>query len=254
MDVSKIYLLGVQIHDLPIDNLLAFIVKTVSQNQRAIISNVNVHAMNLAYQIPKFRQFLNESDVVFCDGFGVKWGAKLLGYCIHNRYTPPDWIDLLCEECVQHNMSMYFLGAKTGVAEEAAVRLKQKHPLLQIVGCHHGFFDKQCDSAENQAIRAEINRLNPDILILGFGMPTQELWLRENWDKINANVAIPAGALFDYVAQVIPRGPRWLTDRGFEWLGRLIIEPRRLWKRYIIGNPLFLWRVIKQRFGFEHFD
>ncbi len=80
-------------------------------------------------------------------------------------------------------------------------------------------------------------------------MPAQEIWLSENWDKINCKVALPVGAMFDYLANITPRAPRWMTDHGLEWLGRLVIEPRRLWRRYLIGLPIFFWRVLLQRFG-----
>jgi N-acetylglucosaminyldiphosphoundecaprenol N-acetyl-beta-D-mannosaminyltransferase len=118
-------------------------------------------------------------------------------------------------------------------------------PGLEIAGIQHGYFDKTAGSSENEAVVALINQVKPDILVIGFGMPLQERWLLENWDRLDAKVAIPIGAGFDYLAGVTPRAPRWMTDHGLEWLGRLIIEPRRLWKRYIIGNPLFFYRLVK---------
>ncbi len=139
------------------------------------------------------------------------------------------------------------MGAKPGVTAKAATKLKERHPNLQIVGTHHGYFDKIPDSAENEAIIAQINAVKPNILILGFGMPLQEKWLLENWDKIDANIALTGGAVFDYISGELQRGPKWMTDNGFEWLARLLIEPKRLWRRYLLGNPLFLYRVLKQR-------
>ncbi len=93
------------------------------------------------------------------------------------------------------------------------------------------------------------NAVKPNIIIVGFGMQPQERWLMENWDRIEINVALTGGAVFDYVSGELRRAPRWMTDHSLEWLAWLIIEPRRLWKRYLIGNPLFLWRVLKQRLG-----
>ena len=107
---------------------------------------------------------------------------------------------------------------------------------------------------ENVALVEDINRVKPNLLFVGFGMPLQEFWLMDNWSQIQANVALPVGALFDYVAETIPRAPRWMTDNGLEWLGRLMVEPQRLWRRYIIGNPLFLLRILKQRFGLLKLD
>ena len=127
--------------------------------------------------------------------------------------------------------------------------LKQQFTDLSIAGAQHGYFDKSPDSVENEAVLQAINATRPDILLVGLGMPLQERWLMENWDRIEAKVALPVGALFDYLAGEFPRAPRWMTDHGLEWLGRLIIEPRRLWRRYLLGNPRFLWQVLKQRWG-----
>lgn len=95
----------------------------------------------------------------------------------------------------------------------------------------------------------KINKVRPNILLVGFGMPVQEYWLQENWEKIDTNIALTGGAVFDYLSGELRRAPRWMTDHGLEWLGRLIIEPRRLWKRYIIGLPLFFLRVLLFKLG-----
>lgn len=144
---------------------------------------------------------------------------------------------------------MFFLGSKPGIAEKAAQRLQERHPNLVIAGTHHGYFDKTPGSLENEAIIQQINAARPNILIVAFGMPLQEKWLMENWERIDANIALTGGAVFDYISGELARAPRWMTDNGLEWLGRLLIEPGRLWKRYVIGNPLFLWRILLQRLG-----
>jgi N-acetylglucosaminyldiphosphoundecaprenol N-acetyl-beta-D-mannosaminyltransferase len=143
--------------------------------------------------------------------------------------------------------SLFLLGARPGVADKAAANLRERFPGLRIVGTHHGYFDKAPGSPENEAVIREINAASPNILIVGFGMPLQERWLMDNWDRIEVNVALTGGAVFDYVSGELPRAPRWMTDHGFEWLGRLIIEPGRLWKRYLVGNPIFILRVLGQR-------
>jgi N-acetylglucosaminyldiphosphoundecaprenol N-acetyl-beta-D-mannosaminyltransferase len=123
---------------------------------------------------------------------------------------------------------------------------------LRIVGVFHGYFNKSAGGKENEKVIAQINRCHPDVLIVGFGMPLQEKWLAENLSKLEIKVAMPGGAVFDYMSGRIRRAPRWMTDHGLEWLGRLLIEPRRLWRRYLIGNPLFLLHVIWERMGFFH--
>jgi N-acetylglucosaminyldiphosphoundecaprenol N-acetyl-beta-D-mannosaminyltransferase len=251
---ERIYLLGVPIDPLTVDNLHTLLLTYILSDDNALVLNVNVYGLNLAYQDPEFRNFLKTGDIIFCDGAGVIFGAKLLGYYVPQRITYADWTWDLAEFAAPRGFTFFFLGARPGVADKAAANLKSRFPDLRIVGTHHGYFDKTPGSAENEAVIEQINVVKPNILIVGFGMPLQERWLRENWDRIDANVALTGGAVFDYVSGELQRAPRWMTDNGLEWLGRLLIEPRRLWKRYLIGNPLFLWRVLKQRLGLLHFD
>jgi N-acetylglucosaminyldiphosphoundecaprenol N-acetyl-beta-D-mannosaminyltransferase len=252
--LGTIELLGVNIHTLRRDELLERIANVIAARQRAIVAYANVHALNLAYDQPWFRAFLNQSDLVFCDGFGVKWGARLVGSRLPERFTPPDWIARLIEIACRDDFSVFMIGAQVGVTERLAAQFKQRFPQLKIAGTHHGYFDKTPGSAENEAVIQAINAAKPNVLMVGFGMPVQERWLLDNWARLDANVALTAGAAFDYMAGEVRRAPRWMTDHGLEWLGRLVIEPRRLWRRYIVGNPLFLWRVIEQRLGHLHFD
>lgn len=246
--LPSVSILGVRVHTITLATLLNYITAIIAKHQRALISYANIHGINLAYEIPWFRDFLNQSDMVICDGFGVKWGARILGYRIPERFTPPDWLGKLAERAAWHGHTLYLLGARPGVADRLATRFRTQYPKLRIVGTHHGFFDKQRTSAENQAVLAAINAVTPNILLVGFGMPLQEQWLRDNWADVQANVAITVGAAFDYLTGEVRRGPRWMTDHGLEWLARLVIEPRRLWRRYVFGNPLFLWRIMQQRF------
>ncbi len=142
--------------------------------------------------------------------------------------------------------TFFLLGAKPGIADKAAQKLIDRFPDLKIT-THHGYFDKTTDSEENQRIIRKINASKANILVVGFGMPLQEKWLKENWDSLNVNIGFPAGALFDYISGELKRGPRWMTNNGLEWLARLLIEPRRLFWRYVIGNTLFLYLVLKEK-------
>ena len=241
--------LGVNISNITVCELHDFIVRSIKEKNKALIMNVNAHCLNLAYTQPWLRRFLNSADIVFCDGAGVIFGANILGFPVAERITYADWIWQLAELAETHQYSLYLLGAKPGIAMKAGERLNECHPKLRIVGAHHGYFNKGIGNAENEEVIREINASNPDILIMGFGMPLQEQWLMENWDRLEANIALTGGAVFDYVSDNLRRAPRWMTNHGLEWLGRLIIEPSRLWRRYIIGNPIFLWRILLQRFG-----
>ncbi len=247
MNSKTVRILDVYIHPCTVQELHQEINSLICSNAHALILNVNANCLNLAYEQPWLQDFLNSADVNFCDGAGVLLAARMLGETIPERITYADWTWQLAEFSDAHAFTFFFLGAKPGVAEAAAARLKERYPNLKIAGVHHGYFDKDIDSPENQLVIQKINAVKPNILLLGFGMPIQEKWLMENWPKIDANIALTGGAVFDYISGELNRAPKWVTHSGFEWVGRLAIEPKRLWQRYLIGNPLFMWRIIKQR-------
>ena len=240
-------ILGVGVDPITVRELHAEIERMVRENDHALVLNVNVHALNLGYRDPVFRNFLDSAPIVFCDGAGVMLAARIVGRRLPERITYADWVWRLAEFAEKKRFSFFFLGARPGVVERAVAQLKESYPGLEIAGIRHGYFDRTTGSPENEAVLREINTASPDILLVGFGMPLQEYWLMENWNRIQANVALTGGAVFDYVSGELRRGPRLLTDYGFEWLARLFIEPKRLWRRYVVGNPLFLLRVLKQR-------
>lgn len=242
-------ILGVEVSPIGVEELHAYLCNVIREDDKKLILNVNAHCLNLTFKFQWLREFLNNADLVFVDGAGVILGGKFLGARLPGRITYADWIWQLAEFSVLKDFSFFFLGAKPGVAEKAADNLRSTYPDLRVEGVHHGYFDKHRGSKENEWVLEQINQAEPNILIVGFGMPLQERWLKENWRFINANIALTGGAVFDYVSEEVERAPRWMTENGLEWLGRLMIEPRRLWQRYLLGNPLFMWRIIKQRFG-----
>jgi N-acetylglucosaminyldiphosphoundecaprenol N-acetyl-beta-D-mannosaminyltransferase len=249
MPTASIDILGVRVNPLTVDELHTAINSYIRSKAHALILHVNVHCLNLSCESSWLREFLNQSDLVFCDGAGIQMAARVFGRSLPMRITYADWMWQLAELCAQEGHTLFLLGARPGIAKIAASRLQFLYPELRIVGTHHGYFDKTPDSTENEAVIEQINAVKPHILLVGLGMPVQERWLMENWERIDANVALTGGAVFDYISGELRRAPRWMTDHGLEWLGRLLIEPRRLWRRYVVGNPLFLWRVLKQRFG-----
>lgn len=245
---ERVEILGVGVDRVSADELRAEILRVVREGERALVMHVNAHGLNLAYRRPWLQETLNSADVVFCDGAGVALAARMLGRPSLQRFTHADEMWRLAEFAQQHGLTLFLLGALPGVAERAADRLRERYPGLKIAGVRHGYFDKSAGSPENKAVVAEINAARPNVLVVGFGMPIQERWLRENWDRLDGvDVAMTLGAIFDYVSGELKRGPRLLVDNGLESVARLIVEPRRLWRRYVVGNPLFLLRVLKQR-------
>lgn len=241
LDVQTKRLMGIDISIINQPQLLAAIESLVEDGRPALVNNVNVYACNLAYEQPEFRNVLNQSQVVFCDGFGVKLAGWMTGNRLGQRMTPPDWIDDLFSQCVRKGYRVFFLGDTKRVVELFADKVAGRFPELDIAGVHDGFFDLK--SAENVRVLDEINGSGSDIVITGMGMPRQELWAWEAKDRLDKGVIIATGALFRWYTGVERRAPKWVTDCGLEWLARLLAKPRTHFKRYVIGLPLFFWRV-----------
>lgn len=212
--------------------------------RRRRVMYVNAHVLNRSLESEELRQALQRADLVYCDGYGVRVAARALDLEIPHRMTGADWVWGLAALCEASGRSLYLLGSEPGVAREAAARLARWYPRLRIAGTHHGFF--RPGSPHEQRVLESIDEARPDILLCGMGTPKQELWVHRHADRVHASVVWTVGALFDYVSGRVPRAPRWLADNGLEWIFRLGVEPRRMWRRYLLGNPVFLSRVVAQ--------
>ncbi len=243
---DEVILLKTRFHKLTVTDLINYVVEAAKLEKKTVVGNVNVRAMNFACEFPWYEDFLNNADLVFCDGFGVLLGAKLQGYSLESihRMTCPDYIENLALACEQQDVSLFLLAGKPGVVDQAIAQLRAVAPNLKIQG-HHGYFEKS--GKENDSVIDKINTFKPGVLYVGFGMPLQERWILDNINRIEARVFLPLGACLDFYTGNVYRGPRWMTDRGLEWLTRLFTEPQRLWERYVVGNPLFFYRLLKQR-------
>ncbi|HYF24604.1 MAG TPA: WecB/TagA/CpsF family glycosyltransferase [Baekduia sp.] len=211
---------------------------------------VNAHVLNQSTEEPALREALESADLVYCDGYGVRLAAKALDVEIPHRMTGADWIWGLAALCEAEGRSLYLLGSEPGVAADAALRLQRWYPKLRVAGTHHGYFD--AGSPHDERVVEDINARRPDIVLVGMGSPKQELWVEHNKDRVEASVLWTVGALFDYVSGRVPRAPAWLADNGLEWIFRLAVEPQRMWRRYLLGNPVFVSRVMAQARARQH--
>lgn len=243
---KRLAVLGLPVDRVDVDGVHAFIETTVASGGKAIVSHLNIHGANLAVKHAWLGDFFRAADLVFCDGDGVRLGLKLLGHRPPPKITYNEWLWQLAAFCEGKGRSLYLLGGKPGVAVEAAQRLVERCPRLKIAGTQDGYFDKQGE--ENRDVVDRINETTPDILLIGMGMPLQERWIADNWSRLDVPIALPAGAALDYASGRLEKAPGWMVRAQLEWLYRLFQEPRRLCSRYVIGNPLFLWRVLRERF------
>lgn len=203
----------------------------------------NAHAVNLATGDPDHLEVLRRADLVLNDGKGMLLAGRLLGRPfptdLHGNYFTP----LLLDCAASRGWSTFLLGAAPGVVDRAADLLSARHPGLKIVGTHHGFIPPE----GHEEVTAQIREVGAELLLVGMGMPRQEQWVDRYLESTGARLASTVGAFFDFQVGELPRAPHWMNSLGLEWLFRLVTEPRRLWRRYLIGNPLFVARVLNQR-------
>ena len=240
---TAVHILGVPVDCLTSAEFSSAILRLVRGRKRGWVSYINVHTIDIANQIPWYKQFIADAVIRYCDGEGVRFGASLLGKHIPKRFTLSFYIYDLAALAVEQNLSLFLLGGTPEVADLAAKRLKELYPSIRLTGHHPGFFSE----LENSSVLEKINAGRPDILLLGMGVPRQEEWTKENFENLNATLIWMGGGFLDTLSGKIKRCPRWLSLLGFEWLFRLTQEPGRLWKRYLIGNTMFILRILQSR-------
>lgn len=200
---------------------------------------INANSINQLFRVKGFRKELNDSDVLFADGSGIRLAAKSVGTALRSNINGTDMLPLICRSAAQTGKRLFFFGAKPGVAEKAAKNLKQVHSGLNVVGTQHGFVDT---TAADRLIET-INKSNADILMVALGSPFQERWINQHRTQLQCRTILAVGGLFDYFSGNIPRAPVWMRELGLEWIWRLIQEPVTKFKRYVIGTPEFLFRT-----------
>jgi N-acetylglucosaminyldiphosphoundecaprenol N-acetyl-beta-D-mannosaminyltransferase len=241
---TPVDVLGVGVHPLTWPELLACVGEFIAAGTPRTVAYANVHVINTAIEDDRLRSFLSGVDVCYCDGNGVVLGARLLGRELPERMTGADWIWPLAERAAAEGWRIYWIGGAEGITAAAAEKLKEQHPALQIA-TDHGYHDRS--GPENDATIARINAFSPHIVLVGMGTPIQELWVAQVRAELAAPVVWCLGATADFISGAVPRpGPAWLVE-NHEWLSRLITDPARLWRRFLIGNTTFLARVARAR-------
>ena len=243
---QAVSLLGVRIDPVSCDELREIVIAAITARKRMTLMYANVHVLNTAQRTPALVDALNSADLVYCDGAGVRVAARLTGQYVPERMTAADFIWELARRLGEISAPAYWLGAAPGVAADCMRRLAERSPGFVTAGTHHGFFAKQ--GPETDAVIAAINAAEPAIVFVGMGTPDQELWVMRNRARIDCPVVWSIGGTADIITGVQKRGPDVLSQHGFEWLGRLMSDPRRLFGRYVVGNPLFLARVLRSKF------
>lgn len=197
----------------------------------------------------RFREIYSKALLVVPDGVSLLWAAKFLQTALNGRVNGTDLFERICAVAAEKGLKIFLLGGRPGAADKAKETLQARHPGLKIVGTHCPPYGFESQPAELAWINSKIKAAAPHILFVGLGAPKQEYWIYANYQKLGVPISVGIGVSFELVANMVTRAPVFMQEIGLEWFFRLLVEPRRLWQRYIIGNPLFVWLVLKQRLG-----
>ena len=241
----RLRVLGVDFCDVTMNRAIKIIEAMFHRRERGCqaVYFVNAHTLNLACADPGYRDVLNRADAVFGDGTGVRWAARLCGVRLKDNVNGTDLTPALLEHLAGRGYSYFLLGADAQAIERASVRAGELFDGWHLAGYHHGYVG---DEQASGHLIERINDAAPDLLLVGMGNPLQEQWIDRHRDQLSVPVAMGVGGLLNYWAGDIRRAPAWLRRTGCEWLGLLLQQPSKA-RRYLIGNPLFLARVIAQR-------
>lgn len=235
--LRNVSIMGVRFIDQPMWAAIAQLRAALTGEHPRTLFFANAATLNLACDSAAYRETLNSASYVYGDGTGVRWAARLRGHALQSNLNGTDVIPELLR--TTPGLRVYMIGSNAEQIALAAERFPDLFPDIELVGWRDGYFDHDdCDD-----VIATINAARPDLLLVGFGNPLQERWIAAHRHRIDAPLAAGVGGLFDFWSGMRRRAPRWLRSRGMEWL-HIVMTERHKARRYLIGNPLFLMRMV----------
>ena len=250
--IPRVNVLGIGLSVLNLDLALAAISNALANKTKGYICVTGVHGVMESQSDPALRGILNRAFLNTPDGMPMVWAGKLRGHREMSRVYGPDLMNLVCDWSRQKNYTHFFYGGANGVAEELKRRLVEKFPGLKVVGTYTPPFRALNADEEAELIRT-VAMLKPDMIWVGLSTPKQERFMAQYGLKLDATLMFGVGAAFDFHAGRVRQAPRWMQRSGLEWLFRLCCEPKRLWKRYLKNNPIFLWKFFCQLAGLKNY-
>jgi N-acetylglucosaminyldiphosphoundecaprenol N-acetyl-beta-D-mannosaminyltransferase len=244
-DIEERQLLGLDVHAATMDQVLALCRAAAAQRRPLSIGVVNAAKLVNMQRETALREAVESSDLILADGMSVVWASRVLGRPLPERVAGIDLFERLIDLAEREGLSVYFLGAEADVLDRAIRVVRERHPRLRIAGSHHGYFG----AGEEEQLAGEIGASSPDFLFIGMTSPKKEIFLARWGDQIGAAVCHGVGGSFDVIAGKVRRAPVVWQRLGLEWLYRLLQEPRRLWRRYLVTNTVFAWLVVRELFG-----
>jgi len=249
---ARVNVLGVGITVLNLQSAVEFIAHALKHREKGYITVTGVHGVTEAQTDPQFRRILNRSYLCTPDGMPMVWAGKLCGFSEMDRVYGPDLMESVMRWSLSSGATHFFYGGAEGVARDLKGRLDERFPGIKIVGCFTPPF-RPMNDVEEKALQASLEESRPDIMWVGLSTPKQEKFMAEYLAKLPVTLMIGVGAAFDFHSGRVKQAPYWMQRSGLEWFFRLCQEPRRLWRRYLKNNPLFVLRIFAQWSGLRKY-
>lgn len=247
--IDYVSMCGIQVSNVTMNEAVEIIECFIAQRKLWFVVTPNVdHIVRLQKDI-ELNKIYEEASLVLPDGMPLIWASRFLKTPLKEKISGSDLFIKACELSSEKEYKLYFLGGREGAAKGTAKTLRRRYPNIKICGFYSPPFGFEKDDKENTKIVKNIQDAKPDILFVGLGSPKQEKWIYKYKNKYQVPVSIGIGVTFEFVSGMVRRAPSWMQKTGLEWFWRLIQEPKRLWKRYLINDPIFFWLVLKQKLG-----
>jgi N-acetylglucosaminyldiphosphoundecaprenol N-acetyl-beta-D-mannosaminyltransferase len=240
-------ILNTRVHSLTMDEVLERVETMAAGPAASHVITANVDHLMVMRRDPGLAGIYRSAALVVPDGVPLLWAARFLGTPLRERINGTDLMELICELAARRGFSIFLLGAAPGVAAAVAGRLQQRFPGLAVQGTYSPDYGFENDVEENRMICSMIREGKPDILFVSLGIPKGIRWIAEHQQACGVALAIEVGASFAFISGRLKRAPRWMQRAGLEWLWRLLLEPRRLWKRYLFNDLPFFFHLLRQK-------
>ncbi len=231
--------LGIHFANVSFPEAMSLLGATLKSSDSSNLFFINAHCLNVSFEDPVYRDVLKQTPLIFPDGSGIRRGCHLQGIPLRANLNGTDLFPELCRLLAEEQKSLYLLGATPGTVEKVAAWATREFPGLRIAGTQHGYFAKDDEASVIEAINAS----GADVLCVAMGVPLQEKWLHRHSGGLNTRLNLAVGGLFDFYAGNVSRAPLYFRQKGIEWIWRLIQEPGRMWRRYLLGNPIYALRL-----------
>ncbi len=243
--MEKQPLLNTYVNNVNMAETLHEICRFIEEKKKSYVVAINVDVVMKMEKDIYLKKITDEADITIVDGQALVWIAKQMKHPVKEKVSGSDLVPALCAVAAKKGYTIFIIGGKNGIAEQARKNIEKKHPSIQIVGTYAPPLGFEKNQNELDKINCMISKKHPDIVIACFGCPKQEKWIYENYHKYDAIVSICAGATVDFLAGNVKRAPKWMSEYGLEWFYRFIQEPKRLFKRYFIDDVKVL-RLIRK--------